>query len=256
MMDPARLFSLDGRIALVTGASRGIGAMIAEGLARAGARVLICGRKAAELEATADRLGAEAIPADLATESGIAGLAEAVRARTGRLDILVNNAGTAWGAPFADFPRTGFSKVLDLNLIGPFALTQALHPLLKAAASPDLPARVINISSVDGMRPPHAPVWSYAASKAGLNMLTRQLAQAFLPDHINCNVIAPGLFETRFSAHMFDPDHPAHDQRPEIPMGRPGQPEDIAAAAIYLAAPSGNYLTGLVLPVSGGIACL
>lgn len=256
MIDVSSLFSLENRIALVTGASRGIGAMIAEGLVAAGARVLICGRKPEELEATAERLGAEAILADLSNEAGISALAEAVRARTEHLDILVNNAGTAWGAPFESFPRSGFNKVLDLNLIAPFALTQALHPLLKAAAHPGLTARVINISSVDGLRPPTSQAWSYAASKAGLNMLTRQLAVAFLEDHITCNAIAPGLFETKFSAHMFDPEHPSHTDRPEIPMGYPGTPEDIAAAVIYLAARSGNYLTGAILPISGGIACL
>lgn len=256
MIDPARLFSLDGRLALVTGASRGIGAMIAEGLASAGARVMICGRKADELETTARRLGATPIVADLSTDAGIAALVDEVGRRSDRLDILVNNAGTAWGAPFGDFPRAGFHKVLDLNLLAPFLLTQALHPLLKAAGSADRPARVINIGSVDGLRPATGPAWSYGASKAGLTLLTRQLAQAFLPDHITCNLIAPGLFETRFSAHMFAPDHPEYAQRPEIPMGRPGTPEDLAAAAIYLAARSGNYLTGAVLPVSGGIACL
>lgn len=256
MIDTSTLFSLENRTALVTGASRGIGAMIAEGLVAAGARVLICGRKPEELNETAARLGAEAIVADLSGEAGIAALAAEVKARTPKLDILVNNAGTAWGAPFESFPRKGFDKTLNLNLLAPFAITQALHPLIREAARPEHPARVINISSVDGLRPPPSQAWSYAASKAGLNMLTRQLAASFLADHITCNAVAPGLFETKFSAHMFDPDHPSYADRPAIPMGRPGTPEDIAAAVIYLAARSGNYLTGLILPVAGGIACL
>lgn len=256
MLDHDALFSLEGRTALVTGASRGIGAMIAEGLIGAGARVLICGRKAGELEETAARIGAEPIAADLSHEEGVAALAQALAARTDALDILVNNAGTAWGAPFGEFPRSGFARVMDLNLLAPFALSQALHELLCAAARPDRPARIVNVSSVDGLRPPSTPAWSYSASKAGLNMLTRHLARSLLADNITCNAVAPGLFETRFSSHMFDPDHPAYSDRPEIPMGRPGAPEDIAAAVIYLCARSGNYLTGVILPVSGGIACL
>lgn len=256
MLNHDALFSLEGRTALVTGASRGIGAMIAEGLIGAGARVLICGRKAREVEATATRIGAEPITVDLSHEAGVITLAEEVAAQTNALDILVNNAGTAWGAPFEAFPRSGFDKVMDLNLLAPFALCQALHPLLCAAARPEWPARIVNISSVDGLRPPSTQAWSYSASKAGLNMLTRHLASSLLTDNITCNAIAPGLFETQFSGHMFNPDHPAYSDRPAIPMGRPGTAEDIAAAAIYLCARSGNYLTGVILPVSGGIACL
>lgn len=255
-IDVGKLFSLAGKTALVTGGSRGIGAMIAEGLIAAGARVLICGRKEADIRETAARLGAEALVADLSTAEGVAALAQATAAAAPKLDILVNNAGTAWGAPFGAFPRSGFEKVLNLNVVAPFDLTQALYPLLRAAARPDDPARVINISSVDGITPPKGPAFSYSASKAALNMMTRHLAAAFVADHVTCNAIAPGLFETRFSAHMLDPDHPHYGQRPDIPMQRPGTPEDIAAAAIYLASPAGRYLTGVVLPVSGGVASL
>ncbi|MBN9062157.1 MAG: 3-oxoacyl-ACP reductase [Rhizobiales bacterium 65-9] len=254
-MDVSTLFSLSGANALVTGGSRGIGAMIAQGLIGAGADVFICGRKEKELMEAAERLGAMPLVADLSTDAGVEGLAKAMRERVSRLDILVNNAGAAWGAPFDAFPRSGFDKVLNLNVVAVFALTQALHPLLKAAASPEHPARVINISSIDGLTPPRGPTFSYSASKAALNMLTRHLASIFAADHITCNAIAPGLFETKFSAHMFDPGHPKFDDRPLIPMNRAGNPEDIAGAAIYLASRAGGYVTGAILPVSGGSGC-
>lgn len=230
--------------------------MIAEGLVSAGARVLICARKEADVRDAEKSLGVEGIVADLSKEEGVAALAAGIRARTPKLDILVNNAGTAWGAEFGRFPRSGFEKTLNLNLIAVFDLIQALHPLLRDAGTPGDPARVINISSVDGITPPNGPTFPYSASKAGLNMLTRHLAATLVNDNITCNAIAPGLFETRFSAHMLDPAHPRYDDRPSIPMGRIGTPEDMAGAVIYLSSRAGSYLTGTILPVSGGVSCL
>lgn len=230
--------------------------MIAGGLVSAGVRVLICARKEDDVREAEKTLGVEGIVADLSTEEGVAALAAQTREKAGKLDILVNNAGTAWGAEFGQFPRAGFEKTLNLNLIAVFSLTQALHPLLREAGSPEDPARVINISSVDGIAPPNGPTFSYSASKAGLNMLTRHLASTFVKDNITCNAIAPGLFETKFSAHMLDPDHPKYADRPSIPMGRIGTPEDIAGAVIYLSSRAGSYLTGAILPVSGGVSCL
>jgi NAD(P)-dependent dehydrogenase (short-subunit alcohol dehydrogenase family) len=259
-MDLKHLFSLEGRVALVTGGSRGIGAMAAEGLLAAGATVVVSGRRAADVAAAAQTLSAHGrchgIPADLATPEGIALLIQGLRERTERLDILVNNAGTAWGAALDAFPRHGFDKVLALNVATPFDVVRGLLPLLRAAASAASPARIINVASVDGLRPPTAETYSYSASKAALLMLTRHLAARLVGERITVNAIAPGLFATRMTAYMFDPAHPRAGDRPAIPMSRPGRTEDIAGAVVYLASLAGSYLTGAVIPVSGGIATI
>ena len=255
-MDLAALFSLEGKIALVTGGTQGIGFMIAEGLVGAGARVIVCGRRQADAHEAELSLGRErcrALLVDLGEADGPARLIEGVKAETDRLHILVNNAGTGWSAALGAFPRRGFEKVLQLNLMAPFELIQQALPLLEAAASADDPARIINIASVDGLRPPLAETYSYSASKAGMLMLARHLGAHLVGRNITVNVIAPGLFETRLSAHMFDPSHPRAGDRPDIPLGRPGRAEDVAGAAIYLASRAGAYLTGVTLPVAGGI---
>ena len=258
-MDIGSLFSVEGKVALVTGASHGLGAMIAEGLVRAGARVYVCARKEERLRAASDRLTpfgtCHPIAADLGTEEGIARLAQTLGDLEPQLDILVNNAGTSWGAPLDDFPAKGFSKILQLNVTAPFLLTQALLPMLRAAASVEQPARVINIASIDGMRPPHRETYSYSASKAGLIMLTRHLAKRLAPEHISVNAISPGLFETPMTGFIFDPEHPHHEAPPVLPLGeRTGTPEDIVGAVIYMASRAGAHLTGINLPVSGGEA--
>lgn len=260
-MDVRSLFSLEGRTALVTGASSGLGAMIAEGLLCAGASVFICGRKEGPLLEQAKRLSAFgtclALPADVSQNADRAALHNWIKRESGKLDILVNNAGTSWGAPLAEFPDKGFDKILSLNLSAPFFLVQQLLPCLQRAASVAAPARVINISSIDGLRPPDRETYSYSAAKAGLNMLTRHLAKRLAPDHIAVNAIAPGLFETNMTHFIFDPSHPAHEPPPAITLGkRAGHPEDIAGAAIYLASRASAHLTGVVLPVSGGEALI
>ena len=249
------MFRLDGKTALVTGGSTGIGEMIASGLITAGARVLICARKPDALDDTARRIGAEPIVADLQNETGIDALVAAVNVCTEALHILVNNAGAGWGAPLGSFPRAGFDKSLNLNLTAPFMLIQGLLPKLRAAASAEDPARIINITSIDGTVPPRGPTYSYSASKAGLDMLSRHLASALVSEHITCNAIAPGLFATRMTRHMTDSTHPRYDDRPNIPMNRPGRPEEIAGTVIYLASRAGSYVTGAVIPVSGGVGC-
>jgi NAD(P)-dependent dehydrogenase (short-subunit alcohol dehydrogenase family) len=260
-MDINSLFDVRGRTALVTGGSIGIGAMIAEGLVRAGARVWICGRKQAALDVMCDRLSTlgecHGIAADLATEAGLAAVTAAMGQYVSALDILVNNAGTSWAAPIDSFPRSGFEKVLNLNLTAPFALVQALLPLLRAAADRDYPARIINIASIDGMRPPALDSFPYSASKAGMLMLTRHLAKSLAPESITVNAIAPGVFESRMTAFWFDARHPEHQPRPSIPLGdRPGRPEDIVGAVLYLASRAGSHVTGITLPVSGGDALI
>jgi NAD(P)-dependent dehydrogenase (short-subunit alcohol dehydrogenase family) len=258
-MDPAELFSIRGRAAVVTGGSRGIGRMIATGFVAAGARVYICARKADACDATAAELSKDgeciSMPADLSTEAGARDLVDRVAEREPKLDILVNNAGAAWGAPLEDYPDSGFDKVLNVNLKGIFHLTRLFLPLLRAAASESDPAHVVNIGSVDGLRVPRTENYAYSASKAAVHMLTRHLASALVDDHVNVNAIAPGLFETRMTAFLFESEN-ADGVVDDIPMKRAGTAEDIAGTAIYLSSRASAYLTGVVLPVSGGIATI
>jgi NAD(P)-dependent dehydrogenase (short-subunit alcohol dehydrogenase family) len=258
-VDPSELFSIRGKTALVTGGSRGIGKMIATGFVAAGARVYICARKAEAADATAAELGQQgeciSLPADLSTVAGAEELAGRVAEREPKLDILVNNAGAAWGAPLEDYPDSAFDKVLNLNVKGIFHLTRLLLPQLRAAATEADPARVINIGSVDGLRVPRTENYAYSASKAAVHMLTRHLAHALVGDHVNVNAIAPGLFPSRMTAYLFDSEGAA-EVADHIPMKRVGTPEDIAGTAIYLSSRASAYLTGVVLPVSGGIATI
>jgi len=248
-----QLFGLDGRIALVTGGSRGIGLMIAEGLLYAGCeRVYLTARKADHLERTVGKLGERVIgiPGDLSTMGGIEALAAELAEREEQLDILVNNAGAAWGATFASFPESGWDKVLDLNLKAPFFLTQKLHPLLKAAATAERPAKVINIASIDGRAINPWETYSYQASKAGLIQLTRRMAAQLIDDRIVVSAIAPGAFPSSMNIPARDA---ADVVAKAIPAGRVGKPEDMAAAAIYLASRAGDYVVGSTLTIDGGV---
>jgi len=250
-MDCSSLFRLDGRIALVTGGSRGIGRMIAEGFLAQGATVYIAARKAAACAATAEELGPNCIPlpVDVATVEGCRALAAALAEREARLDILVNNAGAAWGVAFEEFPEQGWDKVMDLNVKSPFFLTQALHPLLKAAGV-DRPAKVINISSIDGQRLNPWETYSYHASKAALIYLTKRMAARLVRDRINVTSIAPGAFASEMNRAARDHGDAVAQA---IPAGRIGEPEDMAAAAIYLASRAGDYVVGETITVDGGL---
>ena len=254
------LFSVSGKVAVVTGGSRGIGLMIARGLLRAGARVYITARKAAACDAAAAELGADgeciSIPGDLSSKAGAAALVAAVGAREDRLDILVNNAGASWGAPVDDFPEAGFDKVLDTNLKGVFYATSLFLPLLRASATAEDPARVVNIGSVDGISVPLLDNYVYSASKAGVHMLTRHLARRLVEEHVNVNAIAPGLFRSKMTAFMLEDPDAEQAVLERIPMHREGSMEDIAGTVIYLCSRAGAYLTGVVIPVSGGLATL
>ena len=249
----SKLFSLDGRVALVTGGSRGIGRMIAEGFLRQGARVYISARKAEACDATAAELSSigpcHSLPADVGTAAGIAALAAAFSARETRLDILVNNAGTAWGAPFDEFPEKGWDKVVDLNLKSPFFLTQALHGLLKAGAAKQ-PAKVINIASIDGQTVNPLETYSYAASKAGLIHLTKRMALRLIEDNIVVNALCPGAFASEMNRAARDE---ADAVAARIPARRIGVDDDMAGAAIYLASRAGDYVVGTTLVVDGGV---
>lgn len=251
-MDIQRLFSLEGRIALITGGSRGIGRMIAEGFLAAGAeRVYIAARKAEEVARTASELGERcvAVAGDIATMEGIADLADRISARENRLDVLVNNAGVAWGADFDSFPEAGWDKVMDLNLKTPFFLTQKLHGLLRAGAASGRIAKVINIASVDGMKVNPWETYPYQASKAALIHLTRRMAARLAGEGIAVSAISPGMFASRMNraAAKAGDRMAAH-----IPAGRVGDDEDMAGAAIYLASRAGDYVVGETLTVDGG----
>jgi NAD(P)-dependent dehydrogenase (short-subunit alcohol dehydrogenase family) len=248
------LFSVEGKTVIVTGGSRGIGKMIARGFVEGGARVYIASRKTAEVEKTAAELGCVAVTADLATPGGIETLVSAVSAAETRLDVLVNNAGAVWGAPLEDYPESGFDKVFAINVKGAFYLTAKLLPLLRAAASADDPARVINIGSIDGLRVPLLENYAYSAAKAGVHMLTRHLARQLAPDHITVNAIAPGPFESKMMAFALDDPEARNEIETSVPLGRIGRPDDMAGAAIYLSSRAGAYLTGTVIPVDGGIS--
>ena len=251
------LFDVSGRTALVTGGSRGIGFMIAGGLVRAGARVAIASRKEAELLSAVQELAREGecvgIPADLSSPEGARALGDAVRERFDALHILVNNAGATWGAPLEEFPQSGWDRVIGTNLEGIFNLTVALLPALRAAASAEDPARVINIGSVDGIRAPAMENYSYSASKAAVHMLTRHLAKRLASEHITVNAIAPGPFESKMTAFMLSGAEGRRAVEQMVPLGRIGRPDDAAGLTLFLASRAGSYLTGVVIPLDGGI---
>ncbi|WP_157253500.1 SDR family oxidoreductase [Nonomuraea typhae] len=244
------LFSVEGKKVVVTGGSRGIGRMIATGFVAAGAEVYISARKTHEVEKTAAELGCTGVPADLSTPEGVAGLVAAV---DGPLDVLVNNAGATWGAPLEEFPPEAFDKLWNINVKGVFYLTQRFLPQLRAAASPDSPARVITIGSIDGIRVPPMETYAYSATKAGVHMLTRHLARQLAPAHITVNAIAPGPFDSKMMAFALDDPATRAAIAAEIPLGRVGHPDDMAGTAIFLASRAGAYLTGTVIPVDGGL---
>ncbi len=250
------MFSLKGRVALVTGGSRGIGKMIAEGFLAQGAKVYISSRKAAVCDAVAAELsvdGAECIslPQDISTVEGAQTLARRMTELEPKLDILVNNAGAAWGAPFDEFPESGWDKVMDLNLKSPFFLTQALHKALAAAGTQEAPAKVINICSIDGIRLNPQETYSYHASKSGLIYLTRRMAARLIEDNINVTGIAPGAFASEMNRVARDQGDAIAKR---IPSRRIGRDEDMAGAAIYLASRAGDYVVGETIAVDGGVA--
>jgi NAD(P)-dependent dehydrogenase (short-subunit alcohol dehydrogenase family) len=252
-MDTRQLFSLQGRVALVTGGSRGIGRMIAEGFLAQGARVYISARKADACDQTAKELSAIgpcfSLPADVSSLTGVQGLVDAFSKRESQLDILVNNAGAAWGADFDEFPESGWDKVVNLNMKTPFFLTQALKPLLSQAAKTQ-PAKVINIASIDGIAVNPMETYSYAASKAGLIHLTKRMATHLIKHNIVTTAIAPGAFASEMNRAARDN---AEAVSARIPAGRIGVDEDMAGAAIFLASRAGDYVVGNTLVVDGGV---
>ncbi len=251
-------FSVAGRTVLVTGGSRGIGLMMARGFAAAGARVAISARKADACHAAAAELqqigDCVALPADVATDEGQAQLVAALRERELRVDVLVNNAGAAWGAPIDTHPLEAFDKTWAVNVKAAFGLAQKLLPELRAAATPERPSRIVNIGSVDGIRVPWLDNFSYSASKSALHMLTRHMAARLAADHVTVNAIAPGPFRSKMMDAVLDDPATADEVLRRVPLGRLGEPRDVAGLALFLAGPSAAWITGAVIPLDGGIA--
>lgn len=251
------LFAVAGKTVLITGGSRGIGAMLAHGFVARGARVYLAARDAQALEATAQplrRMGAvTTLACDLSTPVGVAALATAWHQHEDRLDVLINNAGATWGAPFDTYPADAFQKVFNVNVTAPFLLTQALAGALRTGSTQKDPGRVIMIGSIDGIRLPDFDSFAYSASKAALHQLTRHIAKTLAPDWVTVNALAPGYFRTDMTAFMFA-DEPELAHR--IPLQRTGEADDLTGVAVMLASRAGAYITGAVIPVDGGLATL
>ena len=248
------LFNLKGKIALITGGSRGIGAMIAEGFVRNGVKTYISSRKSEACDKKAEELSkfgeCISIPADLTDINEMDKLVSKIKEKETNLNILVNNAGAAWGASFDDFPETGWDKVMDTYVKSVFFLTQKLAAILELSASASDPSRIINIGSIDGIGIPRAETYSYPASKAAVHQLTRVLANRLASRNINVNAIAPGPFQSNMMAHTLEEF--GEEIKSSVPRGRIGIPEDMAGTSIFLSSRASSYITGSIIPVDGG----
>lgn len=254
----SELFSINNKVALVTGGTSGIGFMIATGLVKAGAKVYVCSRKAEACASTVEALSefgeCEAIPADLSSEAGVLGLVKTLSEKEKQLHILVNNAGATWGASIETFPEAAWDRVMNLNVKGPFLVTRALLPLLEAAGNAQDPARVINITSVAGELTGSMQAYPYGPSKAALNHLTRILANELAVRHITVNAIAPGVFPSKMTRHIMQHEDIVRQQAAQVPLGRLGEPQDMEGLVVFLTSRAGAYVTGNVINLDGGTA--
>lgn len=251
------LFDVSGKVAVVTGGSSGIGAMMARGLVENGAKVYITARKVERLMEMAEELSklgdCTAIPADLSNVGAIEELVAAITAKEDHIDILINNAGANWAASIEDFPEAGWDKVMDINIKSIFFATQKFLPLLKASGNAEDPARVINIASINGIRNSGMPTYAYSASKSGVIHLTEHLATDLASYHINVNAIAPGFFPSNMTKQIVDNDGMTKMAISQIPRGRMGSPEDIAGTALYLCSRASAWVIGQTIVLDGGM---
>ncbi len=257
MTQPADLFDLSGKTALVTGGTRGIGEMIATGFVKAGVKVYITSRKADACTAMQEKLSefGECIaqPSDLSTHEGVSAFADWLSEREDKIDILVNNAGAAWAEPIEEFSEKGWDRVMDLNVKSIFFMTQKLLPQLRAGAAASGRGRVINIGSIEGFTMPMAPGnFAYPASKAAVHHLTRSLARELAPDRITVNAISPGPFESKMTAYALGTDEGKEMVAGAIPLGRIGTAEDMIGLSTFLASAASDYMTGVSIPLDGG----
>lgn len=251
------LFSMQGKICVITGGYRGLGAFMAQGFLEAGAkRVYITGRKADACLAAAEELSQYgeciALPGDASTTEGLVKLVQQLTEREEYLDVLVNNAGTAWAAPFGQVPEKGWDKVMDLNVKSPFFLTQALTPMLTKNASAKNTTSVINIGSIAGILGNALDTFSYAISKSAIHQATRIMANDLAASHVRVNAIAPGRFYSKMTEFLSEDQEAFDEEMQTIPMRRWGEPSDIAGVAVMLASPAGAFITGQIIPVDGG----
>ena len=248
------LFNVEGKVALVTGGSRGIGAMIAEGFVKNGVKTYISSRKSEQCNNKADELSkfgeCISIPADLTDMNEMDKLVNHIKENEKQFNFLINNAGAAWGASFDDFPENGWDKVMDTNVKSVFFLTQKLAKILEQSGNNSDPSRVINVGSIDGIGIPRAETYSYPASKAAVHQLTRVLANRLAHRNININAIAPGPFQSNMMAHTLE--EYGEQIKSSVPRGRIGIPEDMAGTAIFLCSKASSYITGSIIPVDGG----
>lgn len=246
-------FSVAGKIAVVTGGSSGIGAMIARGFVENGVKTYITSRKLEQLEQTASELSSLgeciAIQSDLSTMVGVEAFAEEMLKRESKIDILINNAGAAWGAPVEEFPESGWDKVMDLNVKSIFFLSQRLLPALRLAGDANEPSRIVNIASVNGLTHPHMNNYSYSASKAAVIQLTRHMAADIRPTNVNINGIAPGFFPSKMTKQLQGHEQEIADS---LPARKVGELADVAGTAIYLCSRASNYVCGHTVVLDGG----
>lgn len=248
------LFDVRGKVVVISGGGSGLGAMMATGFVRNGATVYIFSRKdtshfAAELTAAGPGT-CTAVVADAQRPATVEALVHRIEAKEGKVHVLINNAGTNFSAPFPEYPADAFSKVLDVNLVAVFRAIQLFTPLLHAAATPSSPARVINISSINGIDPPPMPTYAYSTSKAAVNMLSRHLAVSLAPS-VTVNSIAPGPFRSRMMRGTLKGSGEETIAAGTL-LRRIGAPSDIAGAALFLASEAGAWVTGITLSLDGG----
>ena len=250
-------FSVKGKVALVTGGSRGIGLMIAKGYVKSGVKVYISSRNSEVCQKVADKLSQHgeciSIPTDLSNQEGVTSLSDKVKSLEPKLHLLVNNAGKTWGAPLEEYPMNSWEMVMRVNVSSPFQLTKELLPLLKKAGYREDPARVINIGSPAGSLAGGLNAYSYNTSKAALHHLTRVLAKELAKDFINVNTISPGPFPSKMTNFMVGEETFLESAGRSTPQGRSGKEGDMIATSLFLSSKGSSYITGALIPLDGGI---